>query len=133
MDHAEFYRRYIEHCNERQWDELGAFVAENVQVNGVTEGLESYAAGLRDVVEAFPDFRWEVQELVVEADVLAARLTNSGTHRGTFEGVSATGRRVATTELAMYHLDSGKITKAWGDLGSTIRNELLSGEGFRAE
>ena len=133
MGHAEFYRRYIERCNERRWEELGAFVAENVQVNGAVEGLESYVAGLRAVIQAFPDFRWEIQELVVDGDVLAARLTNVGTHHGTFLDVPATGRRISTTELAMYHVDGGKISACWGDLGSTVRNELLSGEGLRAE
>ena len=135
MGHADFYRRYIERCNERRWDELGAYAAENVQVNGALQGLDSYTAGLRAVIEAFPDFHWEIQELVVEADVLAARLTNAGTHRGTFLGVPATGRRIATTELAMYHLDNGKITASWGDLGSTVRNELLSesGQGSRPQ
>jgi steroid delta-isomerase-like uncharacterized protein len=135
MGHAEFYRDYIEACNERRWDELGAFVAENVQVNGVVQSLESYATGLGAVIQAFPDFRWAIQELVIDGDVLAARLTNAGTHSGTFLGVPKTGRRIATTELAMYHLTDGKITASWGDLGSTIRNELLSdaGEGFRAE
>jgi steroid delta-isomerase-like uncharacterized protein len=135
MGHADFYRRYIDRCNERQWEELGAYVAENVQVNGVVQDLQNYVAGLQAVIQAFPDFRWEIQELVVEADVLAARLTNAGTHRGTFLGVPATGRRIATIELAMYHLDNGKITASWGDLGSTIRNELLAetGESSRAE
>jgi steroid delta-isomerase-like uncharacterized protein len=134
MGHAEFYRRYMECCNDRRWEELGAFVAENVQVNGAAQDLDSYVEGLQAVIQAFPDFRWEVQELVVDGDVLAARLSNAGTHRGTFLGVPATGRRIATTELAMYHLENGRISASWGDLGSTVRNELLEpGEGSGAE
>jgi predicted ester cyclase len=46
-------RRYLQRCNEHRFDELGEFVAEDV--NGPTEGLSRYIAGLRAVVEAFPD------------------------------------------------------------------------------
>jgi steroid delta-isomerase-like uncharacterized protein len=135
MNHADFYERYIETCNRRQWHDLGTFVAESVQVIGKVRPLEDYVDGLQAVVEAFPDFHWTVEELLVDGDRLAARLTNTGTHRGTFLDVPATGRRISTTELAMYHLTDGKITACWGDLGSTVRNELLSesGEGFGSE
>jgi predicted ester cyclase len=75
-----FYRRYLKRCNEHRFDELGEFVADDV--NGPTEGLSRYIAGLRAVVEAFPDYQWELQRLVIDDQWLAARLYGTGTpHR----------------------------------------------------
>lgn len=128
MDRAEleaFYRRYIARCNAHRFDELGEFVAADV--NGPAEGLQRYVDGLWDVVRAFPDYRWDPQEVLVDGERLAVRLRAGGTHRGAFRGVEPTGRRVSTQELVMYHVEGGRITRCWGDLGTTVRDELVSG------
>ena len=55
---AAFYRRYNACCNEHTYDELGAFVAHDVAINGVERGRDAYVDGQRSVVRAFPDYRW---------------------------------------------------------------------------
>jgi predicted ester cyclase len=96
-------------------------------VNGPTEGLSRYIAGLRAVVEAFADYQWELQRLLVDGQWLAARLYGIGTHTGPFRGIAATGRVIRTQELVIYRTADGKIAECWGDLGSTVRDELTSG------
>jgi predicted ester cyclase len=120
-----FYRRYLQRCNEHRFHELGEFVADDV--NGPTEGLSRYIAGLCAVVEAFPDYQWELQRLLVDGQWLAARLCGTGTHTGLFRGIAATGRVIRTQELVIYRTVDGKIVECWGDLGSTVRDELTSG------
>ncbi len=51
----------------------------------------------------------------------------TGTHTGTFRGITATGRFIRTQELVIYRTVDGKIVECWGDLGSTVRDELTSG------
>jgi len=108
-----WYRRYNEVCNAHLFDELGAFVAEDVVVNGERQGLEGYVAGLRAVVDAFPDYRWDLRHLVVDGAWIAAHFVDTGTHRGTFRGVPATGRPVTTQEFAMYRVDGDRIVEVW--------------------
>lgn len=60
------YRRYLERCNQHRFEELGEFVDAEVRVNGVATDLGAYAAGLRWVVDAFPDYHWELQHLLVD-------------------------------------------------------------------
>jgi steroid delta-isomerase-like uncharacterized protein len=126
MDLAAFYRRYLAVCNAHRFDGLGEFVADDVRVNDAPTGAGRYAAGLRAVVDAFPDYHWDLRQLVVDGDCLAARLTGTGTHTGTFLDVPATGRVLTVRELAMYRVDGGKIVESWGDLGSSLR-DLLTG------
>ncbi len=122
-----FYRRYLRCCNDRRFGELGEFVHEDVRVNDAPEGLDRYVAGLRAVVEAFPDYHWDLRQLLVEGEWLSAHLTDTGTHAGTFLGVPATGRKINVREFAMYRVADGRIVATWGDLGSSVRDQLVSG------
>ena len=103
-----FYRRYINRCNEHRFDELHEFVDQNVEVNGAVHGLRKYGAGLRSVVEAFPNFHWELQHLLIDDGWLAAHLTDTGT--------STAGRSVTIQEFAIYRLAGDRIVAVWGDL-----------------
>jgi predicted ester cyclase len=111
---VEFYRRYNACCNEHRFEDLREFVAGDVVMNGVDRGLDAYADVLRTVVRAFPDYRWEVRHLAVDAPWIAAHVADTGTHRGTFLGAEATGRSVATVEFAFYRVDAGRIAEVWG-------------------
>ena len=46
---ATFYRHYNACCNEHRFEDLGAFVARDVVINGVERGLDAYVEGLRAV------------------------------------------------------------------------------------
>ena len=116
MDRSEaeaFYRRYNAACNAHAFDRLSEFVAEDVQVNDQPQGLTAYVAGLLDVVAAFPDYRWEIRGLLIDGDRIAAHFTDTGTHRGDFLGVPATGRPITTREFAVYRLRDGRIAEVW--------------------
>ena len=119
---AEFYRRYNACCNEHRYDDLGEFVAPGVVINGTDRGLDAYAEGQRIVVSGFPDFHWELRHLVIDAPWIAAHLTDTGTHRGTFFGVEPTGRAVSIEEFAFYRVEAGRIAEVWG---MTFHVELL--------
>jgi predicted ester cyclase len=112
-DLAGFYRRYNACCNEHRFEDLAEFVARDVVANGTERGLEAYAEGLRAVVRAFPDYRWEIRHLVIDAPWIAAHFADTGTHRGPFLGVEATGRAVSTQEFAFYRIDAGRIAEVW--------------------
>src|SRR5918997_1140351 len=83
--------RDSERCNDHRFDSLGDFVAEDVEVNGETQGLPAYVAGLKAVVRAFPDYRWNLRHLVADRPWISAHFLDTGTHKGTFLEVPATG------------------------------------------
>ncbi len=108
-----FYRRYNRFCNAHEFDALGEFVAERVEVNGSVQSLAEYIANLHAVVRAFPDYRWELRHLLVDGCWISAHFHDTGTHRGTFLGVPATGKAVSTQEFALYRLRDDKIVEVW--------------------
>jgi predicted ester cyclase len=120
------YERYLVCCNDHRFDQLGEFVVEQVSGSGAADGLAAYIDRLKDVSTAFPDYRWELQQLVVEQDTIAARLIGQGTHTGPFGGIAPTGRRISTQELVIYRFADGKIVQCWGDLFPVVRDALTA-------
>ncbi len=113
-DLAAFYRGYNACCNDHRIPDLGQFVAPDVVINGTDRGLVAYAEGLRSVVRAFPDYCWELRHLTVDGAWIAAHLADTGTHRGSFFGVDATGRAVSIQEFAFYRVEDSRIVEVWG-------------------
>jgi predicted ester cyclase len=64
---------------------------------------------------AFPDFRMEIVRLVAEGDVVVAHFKCSGTHRGEWLGVAATGRRFeGVDEVYIFEIKDGKLARGLG-------------------
>ena len=103
-----FYDRYLQRCNEHRFDELDEFVDEHVEVNGVVQGLHGYAEGLGAVVEAVPDYHWDLRRLLVDGSWLSAHLIDTGT--------TSAGRPISIQEFAVYRVADGRIVEVWGDL-----------------
>lgn len=86
------------------------------------EDLEQLIAHWRS---AFPDFRMELEDLVAEGDVVAARVRYSGTHRGEWFGIPATGRPVDVEEMMFFRFEAGRLVEAWEvDDQLTMRTQL---------
>lgn len=91
-------------------------------------------AAFREIAAAFPDARHEVLAMVAENDIVVARVSASGTHRGPFRGVPATGRVVTMVTTVMYRVRDGRIVDRWCDGASPVLNQLQgAGEGGGVE
>lgn len=67
------------------------------------DGMRSAFAGLHD---EFPDIHVEVESMVAEADMVAVRLTFSGTH-------APTGERATWPEMVFTRFSGGKAVESW--------------------
>jgi predicted ester cyclase len=78
-----------------------------------TSTAEQEKAVWREALDAMPDLRHDVQEVVVEGDVEMARVVVTGTLRAAFAGVQGTGRSFRIDQAVITHLRDGKIAEAW--------------------
>jgi steroid delta-isomerase-like uncharacterized protein len=74
------------------------------------EGFKQLAGMFR---AAFPDIRITVEDEFAEGDRVGTRGTVTGTHRGEFMGVPATGRSVAIEYLDLWRVEDGKFVENW--------------------
>ncbi|MEM5452653.1 ester cyclase [Paraburkholderia guartelaensis] len=107
-------RAFIEEVlNQGQIDAAERFfwedMVEQVPFPGQGPGIE----GLKDVVRgmraAFPDMHWRVEEQLTEGDRVLTRFEWTGTHRGAFLGVEATGRSVKVWGMVIDRFQDGRI------------------------
>jgi steroid delta-isomerase-like uncharacterized protein len=114
QDNAAIVRRFadevitrgeIERAGEFAWED----VVEQVPLPGQGPGLD----GLKDILRAmragFPDLAFTIEEQISEGDKVASRFTWTGTHRGAFLGIPATGRPVRVWGMVIDRLMDGRI------------------------
>jgi predicted ester cyclase len=110
-----------------------AIYAPDAVVHGLPEHVTADVAGHREVLEemrrALADFRAHVVAVVAEGDLLAARITYSGTHRGTLLGVAPTGRVVTWDAMTFRRFDAeSRVVERWiigNDLGLLHQLDLV--------
>jgi steroid delta-isomerase-like uncharacterized protein len=62
---------------------------------------------------AFPDLRHTVDEMIAEENTIATRWTVWGTHRGEFQGIAPTGKRISVSGTTVHHMANGRIAETW--------------------
>jgi predicted ester cyclase len=65
------------------------------------------------IFEAFPGSQLTIEEEIAEGDRLALRFVQTGTHRGPFMGLPATGREFAMTGQTLLHFRDGRVVERW--------------------
>lgn len=122
------WREYLRCCNERRFGDLGAFVHEQILFNDKPTALNDYAEAIRANIEAVPDFRWQIEQLVVSGDTVAVRLLDTGTPVKEWLGFPVTGRSFSVREMAFYRFQAGRIEAMWFVLDtSLIASQLKAG------
>jgi len=64
---------------------------------------------------AFPDWRESVEAVIAEGDIVVIRVTGSGTHEQTFQGIAPTHRRVVATGVGIGRIENGRIAESWAE------------------
>ena len=62
---------------------------------------------------AFPDLHHEIVDMVAEGDKVAIRLSVTGTHKGEFQGIPPTGKKLSLDEMGFISIIDGKIVEGW--------------------
>jgi steroid delta-isomerase-like uncharacterized protein len=114
---ALLHRFIDEVINGRDLDRaLAELVAEDFVEQNPLPGQGPGRAGLGEVLAGmfagFPDLRWDVQETVVEADRVASVSFWTGTHRGDFLGIPASGHKVKVEAWNLDRFQDGQLTES---------------------
>jgi steroid delta-isomerase-like uncharacterized protein len=74
---------------------------------------EGYRQAIQMFLDAFPDSRFPVAQVVVEGDQAAAPHSLVGTHLAAFQGIPATGKKVVVPAIATFRVANGKVIETW--------------------
>jgi steroid delta-isomerase-like uncharacterized protein len=117
---AEAHRALVQQFVEEFWNSGHLTAADELMtreavihepVAGTPADLKTVATMIRS---AFPDWHSTVEEMLVDGDRVVERWTARGTHRGEFQGIPPTGKRVAVPGVVFYRIADGKIAEFRG-------------------
>lgn len=119
MDHAATMRRLYDLINAGDIDGFGELLAEDFVEHEETPGLDPTKEGVKQFFHmykaAFPDLRMEAQDVLVSGDKVVARARATGTHKGEFLGMPATGKHVDVQLIDIIRFDDdGLAREHWG-------------------
>jgi steroid delta-isomerase-like uncharacterized protein len=121
-DNKAIIRAFVETVwNGRQLDRAGELVAadfvDQASMPGQAPGLEGVKRKWAMYLDAIPDFRVTIEDLVAEGEKVAVRRTYEGTHRGgPLLGIPATGKRFQFGGISIFRLANGRIAEHWEQL-----------------
>lgn len=126
MDNKTICRELYRAINENNLGRFDELVAENFVENEEMPGTAPGREGLHQFFEmlrgAFPDLSFAVDDIVAEGDRVCIRATVTGTQRGEFMGVPASGKSVKVPVADFMRLEGGRIVEHWGvtDMGALM-------------
>ena len=114
QENAATLRRFVDEViTQGKIDDTAKYVWEDVVEQVPFPGQGPGIEGLKDVLRAmrngFPDIVFAVQEQVCEGDKVVSRFEWTGTHKGEFLGVPATGRSVRVWGMVIDRLVDRRI------------------------
>jgi steroid delta-isomerase-like uncharacterized protein len=106
--------RFVEEViNQGQFEAADELVEENFVELDPFPGQQQGREGLKDVIRmmriGFPDIHWTVEETIASGDKVVSRFKWTGTQRGEFLGIPATGRKVTVPGVVIDRLNDGKM------------------------
>jgi predicted ester cyclase len=110
-------RSVIEVWNSGELDRLDDLMAEECRLTVGRETISCSPSATRAIAThwraAFPDYRFELLDLIGEGDRVVARIPWTGTQTGHVMDIPATGKFVRVSEMVIFRVVGGKIVEAW--------------------
>jgi steroid delta-isomerase-like uncharacterized protein len=119
VDHAATARRLYDLINAGDIEGFSRHLADDFVEHEATPGLAPTKDGVKEFFRmqraAFPDMRMDVEDVFGNGDKAVARVRYTGTNRGDFMGMPATGKSVDVQLIDMFRFgDDGRVREHWG-------------------
>jgi len=130
MDHAATARRLYDLLSAGDVDGFAEHLAddfvEHEQTPGLAPGKDGVKAFFRMQRAAFPDLRMDGEDVFASGAKVVARVRYTGTHRGAFMGMPATGKRVDVQLIDIFLFgDDGRVHEHWGVMDALAMMQQL--------
>ena len=119
MDHVATARRLYEYINAGDIEGFATLLSDDFVEHEETPGLAPTKGGVKDFFRmqraAFPDMRMDVEDAFASGEKAVARVRYTGSNRGDFMGMPATGKSVDVQLIDMFAFgDDGLVREHWG-------------------
>lgn len=123
------WSKYVEEGNFQKLENLMTQDCILNMPNGeAVRGLEKIIDLEKEFHTAFPDLKYETKDQIAEGDELCTRILFSGTHRGIYNGIAPSNKRVEVPAMWICKFtDEGRIKECWSEYDSTtLMNQITN-------
>jgi len=89
------------------------FVDHSQLPPGVPSGREGVKALVKALRSAFPDFKVNIERQIAEGDLVVQHISATGTMKGDFAGMPASGKNARWEAIHISRLANGKVVEHW--------------------
>lgn len=119
MDHAATLRRAYDLINAGDVDGFGELLADDLVEHEETPGIAPTKDGVKEFfrmyIAAFPNLRMDAEDVLASGDKVVGRVRCTGTHKGEFMGMPATGKDIDVQAIDIVRFgDDGLAHEHWG-------------------
>jgi steroid delta-isomerase-like uncharacterized protein len=112
-------RRFMDEAfnkgNMKVADELlSPNIVEHNPFPGQEPGVQGFKKGLTELRQAFPDLHITVDDMLADGDKVIIRSTMTGTHKGSFMNMPATGKQIKVEGIDIVRIKDGQAVDHWG-------------------
>lgn len=130
MDHAATARSLYDLVSAGDIDGFADNLADDFVEHEETPGLAPTKEGVKTFFRmqraAFPDMRMEVQDVFADGNKVVARVRYTGTNKGEFMGMPASGKSVDVQLIDIFRFDDdGLLHEHWGVLDALTMMQQL--------
>jgi steroid delta-isomerase-like uncharacterized protein len=119
IENKALVRRWFQEVwNKGRGVAIDEMLAADAVIHGLGDNLHG-PAGFKQFHtayrNAFPDVKIQIDDIVAEGDIVAARWSGTGTHRGDGLGVPPTGKEVHFRGMVFIRVKDGKLVEGWNN------------------
>jgi steroid delta-isomerase-like uncharacterized protein len=74
---------------------------------------DGYRQLIGEIASVYPDYNLVIEDLIADGDKVTVRFSESGTMKGDFMGVLATGKSFMTPAIEIWRFENGRIKEMW--------------------
>jgi steroid delta-isomerase-like uncharacterized protein len=119
MDNEAAMRHFYEEINAGDVDAATERLADGFVEHEAMPGLEPNKEGTRQLfgmmIAAFPDLRFDAEDILTSDEKVVARSRVTGTNKGQFMGMPATGKSINAQAIDIVRFgNDGLVVEHWG-------------------
>lgn len=119
-DNIAILRQAIQFINDGEMVRVAEFITPEFKRHDLAGMFPAKKSGSAEAINflgtlrtAFPDLRFDIQDVFACNDRIAMRFLISGTHKADLFGASPTGLRVVFSGINIYRFEGDKIAEVW--------------------
>ena len=109
-------RQIMERLDQRDLEGVLALCTDDAIWHGFApQPLDEagYRQAISAFLDAYPDSRFPIDDVIAEGDRVAIRHSLRGTHRVAFQGIPPTGKQVKVNAIVTFRVVNGKVAETW--------------------